>query len=217
MHERYSLILAGGGWNERTGIARSLSGDGWRVTPVDSYDEVDAALVGRAILVFLAQEDTDIARITARMARDAIWLPFIACMEGENRLLAAKAYHAGAIGHLGWPFAADELRELAAQAEPTMRGMVVRQNTRADAKRRLAVLTARERDVLAAMIADGSNKMIASRLGLSPRTVEVYRSRIMQRLGVDHMTRVLWLAFQSEEFGAVPKDAVIGALPGTAA
>lgn len=211
MHDRYSLILAGGEWNARTAISRALSDEGWRVSPVDTYDEVDAALIGRAILTCLIEHEDDIRRLTARMGADGIWLPFIVCTRKDDRSLVASAYRAGAVGHLDWPFSTGELSRLIEQAEPYMRSTVIRQNARADARRRLSSLTGRERDVLEAMVSQGSNKLIAARLGLSPRTVEVYRARIMQRLAVKHMAHAIWIAFQSDEFAPAPEGEIIGA------
>jgi DNA-binding NarL/FixJ family response regulator len=53
----------------------------------------------------------------------------------------------------------------------------------ADAVRRVAALSSREHDVLQGLLAGHSNKLIASDLGISVRTVEVHRARMMKRLG----------------------------------
>jgi len=50
--------------------------------------------------------------------------------------------------------------------------------------RRLAVLTAREREVMDYVIGGWHNRDIAQRLAISPRTVEVHKARVMQKLGV---------------------------------
>jgi FixJ family two-component response regulator len=55
---------------------------------------------------------------------------------------------------------------------------------RADAKQRIAALSARERDVLERLLAGASNKLIARDLGISPRTVEMHRARMVAKLGV---------------------------------
>jgi DNA-binding CsgD family transcriptional regulator len=52
-----------------------------------------------------------------------------------------------------------------------------------DAARRVARLRRREREVVDALVAGRSNKVIAYDLGLSVRTVEVHRARMMERLG----------------------------------
>jgi DNA-binding NarL/FixJ family response regulator len=60
----------------------------------------------------------------------------------------------------------------------------------------LASLTVREREVLQ-LIADGkSNAVTASMLGLSPRSVETYRARIMQKLGVENLPALVKLAIR---------------------
>ena len=52
-----------------------------------------------------------------------------------------------------------------------------------DAKLRIAALSPREREVLEGLLAGGTNKSIGRALGLSPRTVEIHRARVMEALG----------------------------------
>jgi len=52
-----------------------------------------------------------------------------------------------------------------------------------DATRRLASLTVREREVFDGILAGMLNKQIADDLGISIKTVEVYRSRVMEKIG----------------------------------
>lgn len=54
----------------------------------------------------------------------------------------------------------------------------------AEARVRLETLTAREREVLDGLVRGDSSKAIASDLGISPRTVDVHRSHVMEKLGV---------------------------------
>lgn len=65
---------------------------------------------------------------------------------------------------------------------------------------RLARLTPRERQVLDGLIAGLGNKAIAYRLGLSPRTVEAYRAKMMTRLEARHLVDVLRLAMAAGLF-----------------
>jgi two-component system response regulator FixJ len=59
---------------------------------------------------------------------------------------------------------------------------------------RLAALTVREGEVLQALVAGKSNKVIARDLGLSPRTVEAHRAALMDRLGVKSLAEAIRLA-----------------------
>jgi two-component system response regulator FixJ len=63
-----------------------------------------------------------------------------------------------------------------------------------DAAQRIARLSPREREVLDALVAGRPNKVIAYDLGLSVRTVEVHRSRMMERLGVHQLGEAVRLA-----------------------
>jgi RNA polymerase sigma factor (sigma-70 family) len=59
---------------------------------------------------------------------------------------------------------------------------------------RIAALTAREREVLELALRGLSSKLIAKELAISHRTVEQYRSRLLEKLGVGSMTELMRLA-----------------------
>jgi two-component system response regulator FixJ len=79
----------------------------------------------------------------------------------------------------------------------------------AEAAARVAALSPREREVLDRLMAGKPNKAIANELGLSPRTVEVHRARLMARLGVGSVAEAVRLAVRAEFFGR--RDATGGA------
>lgn len=66
---------------------------------------------------------------------------------------------------------------------------------------RIATLSPREREVLEGLVAGRPNKVIAFELGISVRTVEVHRSRMMERLGVHQFAEAVRLAVLGK-FGA---------------
>ena len=55
----------------------------------------------------------------------------------------------------------------------------------------LETLTPREREVMDMIVAGGHNRDIAARLGISPRTVEVHKARVMQKLNVDGVAQLV--------------------------
>jgi two-component system response regulator FixJ len=65
----------------------------------------------------------------------------------------------------------------------------------AEANVRLKALTAREHDVLLGLVRGLPNKTIAYDLGISPRTVEIYRANLMTKLGVQSLSEALRIAF----------------------
>jgi len=68
-----------------------------------------------------------------------------------------------------------------------------------EAKIRLASLTGREHDVLNGLVAGYPNKTIAYDLGISPRTVEIYRANMMEKLRVRSLSEALRIAFIAED------------------
>jgi two-component system response regulator FixJ len=61
--------------------------------------------------------------------------------------------------------------------------------------RRLATLTPREREVLDQMVIGRPNKAIARALGISPRTVEIHRARVMQKMEAESLAQLVRMAF----------------------
>jgi len=76
------------------------------------------------------------------------------------------------------------------RADPLSAGIWTYQELR-DPWRREVLLSARERDVAAGIASGLMNKQIASRLALSPRTVEMYRARLMRKLGARKLAELL--------------------------
>ena len=56
-----------------------------------------------------------------------------------------------------------------------------------DAQTHLAQLTDREREVMDLIVAGKANKVIAYELSISPRTVEIHRSRVMEKMGAGNL------------------------------
>jgi two-component system response regulator FixJ len=58
----------------------------------------------------------------------------------------------------------------------------------------LGALSGREREVLQGVIAGKQNKVIAFELGISPRTVEVYRANVMSKTGAHSLSELVRIA-----------------------
>ena len=101
--------------------------------------------------------------------------------------MAVRALQGGAIDFLEKPFDDSKLLEAVQRALGASRAMSA-------AAARLARLTAREHEVLRALIGGLGNKDIARALGVSPRTVEVHRARVMEKTAADSLPELIRLA-----------------------
>jgi two-component system response regulator FixJ len=119
-------------------------------------------------------------------------LPVIV-MTGQGDIhTAVRAMKAGAADFLEKPYSDHALLKVI-EAAFAKENRVDRSSEIEDAVRRLAILTPRERDVLDGLLAGRPNKLIAYHLGISVRTVEVHRARMMERLGMRQLAGAIRL------------------------
>ncbi|NIJ63235.1 two-component system response regulator FixJ [Sphingomonas leidyi] len=124
-------------------------------------------------------------------------MPVIVLTGHGDVAVAVKAMRAGAVDFLEKPFEADRLLNAIDKAFERMRES--NGGSRTDAARtQLANLSAREREVLEGLAAGFPNKTIAYDLGISPRTVEVHRANLMQKLGARSLSEALRVTFTAE-------------------
>lgn len=119
-------------------------------------------------------------------------LPVIV-MTGHGDVASAReAFRALAIDFLEKPL--DQKRLLAAITEAFHRTPAIQAPREDDpSKNRLAQLTPRETEVMERVVAGRHNREIAAELGISPRTVEVHKARMMDKLGVGHVADLVRL------------------------
>jgi RNA polymerase sigma factor (sigma-70 family) len=105
--------------------------------------------------------------------------------------MAVSALKKGAVDFIEKPFNDQEMVKLirSALAEDTKHHDSRQQE--ADAQRRIEGLTPREREVLDLIVAGRLNKQIADDLGISIKTVEVHRARVMEKMGVHSLAELV--------------------------
>lgn len=108
--------------------------------------------------------------------------------------LAVQAMRDGAVHFLEKPVDPDVLLATVAAAFETIPQEAPQDEA---AQARLKTLTPREREVLAAFVARGSNKAVATALSMSPRTVEVHRTRIFRKSGATSVTELVRIAIEA--------------------
>jgi len=153
------------------------------------------ALVPGCILLDVRMPDMDGLEVQAALGDRGIVLPVI-IMTGHGDInLAVQAMKAGAVDFIEKPFGRATLLSALEQGFAKLDRASRRRARGEDAARRLAALTRRERDVLQGLARGHPNKAIANALGISPRTVEIHRAKLMSRLGVGSLSELLRLAF----------------------
>lgn len=157
-------------------------------------DALDAGAEGGCAVVDVRMPGMDglsLARLI-RARRDP--LPVVIVTGHADVALAVRAMREGAVDLIEKPY--DETRMLDAVAAALASGAAVssRRREQDQAMRRLATLSAREREVFDCLVEGMSNKLVAARLNISVRTAEVHRANLMDKLGVDGLPAMVRLS-----------------------
>ena len=108
--------------------------------------------------------------------------------------LAVEAMKIGAMDFLEKPFDDEALLASVRSALNQLDQDQKRQAERSDIEGRLATLSNRERDVLQGLVAGLANKQIAYDLGISPRTIEIYRANLMTKMQAASLSDLVRMA-----------------------
>jgi two-component system response regulator FixJ len=108
--------------------------------------------------------------------------------------LAVEAMKIGALDFLEKPFDDEVLLASVRSALNQLDQDQKRQAERGEVQARLASLSNRERDVLEGLVAGHANKQIAYDLGISPRTIEIYRANLMTKMQAASLSDLVRMA-----------------------
>lgn len=149
-------------------------------------------------LLDLRMPGTDGMQLHSILREEGCPVPVIFITGHGDIPLAVTAIQRGAADFLTKPFEQGELLEKIDSAVRQCRDARAAQAARKALQGRLADLTARERDVLDLIVQGLSNKQMAAALGISPRTVEIHRARVMEKTGADSVAELVRLTEQAE-------------------
>jgi len=129
-----------------------------------------------------------------RLKELKVGIPVIVITGHGDVPLAVEAMKIGAVDFFEKPFNDDQLVASVRAALQHQQDQTKRGAERTEIEHRISKLSAREKDVLAGLIEGRANKQIAFDLGISPRTVEIYRANLMNKMQADSLSDLVRMA-----------------------
>tara|TARA_R110000803_G_scaffold15901_3_gene43802 strand:+ start:490 stop:1116 length:627 start_codon:yes stop_codon:yes gene_type:complete len=147
------------------------------------------------ILLDVQMPHMDGLEVQQRLNDLGISLPVIVLTGHGDVEVAVKAMKAGAVDFVEKPYEKQTLIAALTRAFERLEARSHKDVLTDEAKGRIERLTPRERDVLIGLVDGFTNKMIAETLDISPRTVEIHRANLMEKLDAPSLSSVLRIAF----------------------
>lgn len=169
----------------RASLAFLLTSAGFAVRVHESATAFVAAagqIHNGCLITDLRMPDMDGVELLRRLRDSDTMLPAIVITGNGDVQMAVEAMKQGAIDFIEKPFSDEVLIESIGKAAARASERVQLAQTIEQTRQRLALLSERERQVLSGVVAGQPNKAIAFELGISPRTVEVYRAGLMGKM-----------------------------------
>lgn len=190
-----AYVIATGN-DARRGLVGALEAAGY---------EVQAFASGRAFLtvagslmpgcVVLEFEEAGDLVVASELKAARTHLPVVAIGASRGDVgFGVRVMKAGAVDFLEEPWTPEALLFAVKTALAEIRDVAEQTRAHDESRGRIAALSARERAVLEGLLAGGTNKTIARSLGLSPRTVEIHRARVMEALGARTLPEAVLIA-----------------------
>lgn len=127
----------------------------------------------------------------------SIDLPFIVITGHGDVPSAVQALKSGAVDFIEKPLKTDLFLAAISRAVESRRARLRMAEGVSSARQRIAALTPREHDVLRHLIAGNPNKIIAFELGISARTVENHRARLMVKMQADSLAELVRISLEA--------------------
>lgn len=185
----------------RDSLTFLLEASGYRVRAYDSaerfLDQAGAFEHGWIVTDVRMPGMSGLDLLRTLRTRGPAALPVIVMTGHGDIPLAVEAMKAGAVEFIEKPF--EEARLLAAleASRETLALGDQRAAEKLDVARRIATLSGREKDVLEGLVAGHANKAIAFDLGISARTVEIYRANLMTKMKAGSLSELVRLVLVS--------------------
>jgi two-component system response regulator FixJ len=145
------------------------------------------------IVTDVRMPEMDGLQFQQKLIERAVKMPVIMMTGHADVPMAVKALKSGAVDFIEKPFEHNVFLAAISKALRTGEAQAHAHAAADEIEARLKSLTARERQVLDALVDGASNKIIGRDLGMSPRTVEVHRARIMTKMQARSLSELIRL------------------------
>jgi two-component system, LuxR family, response regulator FixJ len=197
VQQGHTLILVDADSRRRASLSHSLSGHGVHVEPFETVAEL-ASSWPRSGTVLIHDGEGCVADLIGRMARHGEWYPIVAFAEEAVAERIVRAILDGAVDYMVWPIAPEALLAMLTRLDDQSEGLGNARMREAVARGRIERLTEREREVLDCVASGLSNRRIGEKLAISPRTVEIHRANMLNKLGANHTSEAIRIAIEAE-------------------
>ncbi|GAA0640854.1 response regulator FixJ [Brevundimonas lenta] len=192
---RHSVFIIDDDAAVRDSLLQLLRGEGFRARGFASAADFLANPPedrSACIISDMRMPGVDGAELVRRVSAmpDRNW-PVIVITGHADVPMAVQLMKAGIIDFIEKPFDPIRMLETVRGALERLNDISARNEQRLEVDRRLALLTPRERQVFDALIEGRSNKEIALELAISPRTVEIFRSKVMDKMQADSLSALV--------------------------
>ena len=181
----------------RESLVALLDSAGYRTAAfasgVEFLDVLESAS-GACVVLDVKMPEMDGLQVQRRLQESGALLPVVFVTGHGDVAMAVQAMHAGAVDFIEKPIARDRLLASVARAIDAGRDVRREEEESSEIRARIARLSARERDVLGQLVAGNPNKVTARHLGISYRTVEVYRRNLMTKMGAQNLSHLVRMA-----------------------
>ncbi len=190
VRDSLSILLESCGYRVRSfGLAR------------DFFDAASALPMG-CLIVDIRMPEMDGLELQRKLNEHSLYFPMIVITGHGDVPLAVRAMKGGALDFIEKPFASQAILQSVQAALARIDAADERDPAGIAAAAKLDLLSSREREVLEGLLAGLPNKSIAYDLAISPRTVEIHRARVMDKMGARSLSELIRLALAA---GLQPK------------
>lgn len=156
---------------------------------------------GGCVLTDVRMPEMNGIEMVRRLKEQGYRAPVIVMTGHADVPLAIEAMKAGVVDFIEKPFDEDLLLSAIRTALQQGKAKSEQDAALSETRKRIAALSPRESEVLDGLVEGKANKVIAYDLGISPRTVEIYRANLMTKMQARSLSELVRMALSVREQG----------------